>query len=265
MSNSTSGYLFGLIFSTVAAVAAIVGVILYFRALLITAFMSLGRDDNPLPILLLMLGGYLLIAAVLAVLANRIFNSRTDVAFLINVAPLVVLVSLLFLWREYRDYTRDRNVSRSIQTAIDDAPAIHLGELYVKKVGTPTGGVTFYVHVPFTVDRTIRANSLTILITTNELSSDIQYSSRPECNSASGAPTHGFHIVDREYTGPSPPIYRTGREIVSDQLHPGKQYYLLRELYFGHSLCRISDYDDFDPKQLRVTVDVNAARQGFID
>ena len=261
MRKNMSGYLVGLIISTVATVLVIAGAIIYLRAMLISAAMRLGSDDSPLPILLLMLGGYLLIAAVVAIVTNRIYNSRTGVAFLINVAPLVVIVSLLFLWKGYRDYANARSRNRSLETAISDAPAIHLSEPYVKMVDNPNGGVIFFLHVPVTVDRTIRAHSLNILVTSNESSLDIRYSSDPECNSGYGKPSYGFHVVDREYTESPLPIYHSGRKIVSEQLQPGTQYYLLRELHLGNSQCRVSDYEDFDPKQIRVTLDPTWAMQ----
>src|SRR5689334_5871975 len=143
MKNQMSGYLFGFIFSVVAAVVTIVGAAIVLRNQLIRCFMSLGclDDSSPGPTLLLMLGGYLLVAAVLALLARQLFNSRAMLAFLINVAPLVVIVSVLYLRMQYRDYAWERDVTRGIRTAISDAPAIHLGESYVKMVESPTGGV----------------------------------------------------------------------------------------------------------------------------
>jgi len=51
---------------------------------------------------------------------------------------------------------------------------------------------------------------------------------------------------------------------VSEQLAPNRQYYLLRELHFSYSMCRTSDYEDFDPKQLNVALDV-AGAQGRLE
>ena len=57
------------------------------------------------------------------------------------------------------------------------------------------------------------------------------------------------------------PSYVTGREIVSRPLEPNKQYYLLQEIHFTHSLCRVLDYQDFDPMQLRVTLTTRWAEE----
>ncbi|HEV8369933.1 MAG TPA: hypothetical protein VGQ39_18400 [Pyrinomonadaceae bacterium] len=257
-----SGYLIGFIFSAVAAVLISLVALAYLEAQLVRCFMSLGCTDNkPLTVLLLMLCGYLLIAGLLALFARRTFNSRLGTAFLLNVAPLVAIIVLHFLWMQYNDLARKRDLTLAIQTAIRDAPAIHLGELYVKKVDAPHGGVTVFVHVPFTVERTVQARSLNILATSNEESPDVRYSSNPECNSGFGRPPYGFHIVDREYNEPPIPSYLSGPKIVSEQLDPGRQYYLLRELHFSNSRCRVLDYQDFDPKQLNVALNATATRQ----
>jgi hypothetical protein len=260
-----SGYLLGLILSAVAAVITILGVLSHLHRELIRCAMSLGcTDSNPIPVLLPMFGGYLLVAAVLAAVASLIFKSRLGVAFLVNVAPLIAIIAALFLWSAYGDYSSGFNRTRNILRAISEAPSIHLGEPYVKKVESRGGGVTLLLHVPFKVDSTIHSPSLNVLVTSNDSSSDIRYSSKRECNSGSGEPTYGFHIVDREHTEPLP-VYLTGSEILSGQLQPGMQYYLLRELHFGYSLCRVSDYQDFDAKQLKVTLDVAAAKRHLWD
>jgi hypothetical protein len=56
----------------------------------------------------------------------------------------------------------------------------------------------------------------------------------------------------------------SGMKVVSEQLAPNRQYYLLRELHFSYSMCRTSDYEDFDPKQLNVALDV-AGAQGRLE
>jgi hypothetical protein len=265
MRKPMSGYLLGLILSAVAAVITIVGVLSYLQRELIRCAMSLGcTDSNPIPVLLPMFGGYLLAAAVLAAVASIVFKSRLGVAFLVNVAPLMAIIALLFLWSAYGDYSSAFNRTRNTLRAISEAPAIHLGEPYVKKVESRGGGAILLLQVPFKVDRTIHSQSLNILVSSNDSSPDIRYSSKPRCNSCSGEPTYGFHIVDGEHTEPLP-VYLTGSEIVSGQLQPGMEYYLLRELHFGYSLCRVSDYQDFDAKQLKVTLDVAAAKQRLWD
>lgn len=257
------GYLLGLLLSTLAAVLVTAGLIAYLQVRFVKCFMSLGCTDNTPDILALLaaLGAYLLVAGVLAVFASRVFKSRAGVAFLLNVAPLVAIVVLLVLRAQYYEYAHRLDLARAIQTAVDDAPAIHLGEPYVKKVDGPVGGVTLFLHVPFEVARTVQSRSLNILVTSNDSDPHVRYSSNPNCNSGFSVPAYGFHIVDREYTEPPLPIYVSGMKIVSEQLEPGEQYYLLRELHFGFSRCRVSDYQDFDPKQLKVTLDVPAARK----
>jgi hypothetical protein len=166
-----SGYLLGLILSVVAAVMTILGVLSYLHRELIRCAMSLGcTDSNPIPVLLPMFGGYLLIAAVLAFVASLVFKSRLGVAFLVNVAPLIAIIALLFLWRASGDFSSVLNRTRNIQRAISEASAIHLGEPYVKKVDSRGGGVTLLLHVPFKVDRTIHSPSLNILVTSNDSS-----------------------------------------------------------------------------------------------
>ena len=257
-----AGYILGFLFSAVAAVLITLAAGVYLQAQLARCFMSLGcKDDSTLTVLLVMLGVYLLIAAVLAAFASRVFHSRPVVAFLLNVAPLVAIIALHLLLTQYNEYASRRDLTRSLQTAISDAPAIHLGAPYVKKVEAPSGGVTLFLHVPFIVDRAVQARSLNILVTSNEPTLGVRYSSSPECNGGFGVPSYGFHVVEREYTEPPLPNYTSGAMIVSERLQPGRPYYLVRELHFGHSRCRLSDYQDFDPKQLNVALDAFAAKK----
>jgi hypothetical protein len=257
------GYLLGVLLSTLAAVIVAAGLIVYLQARFVKCFMSLGCTDNTPDIVafLAALGAYLLMAAALAVFAGRLFKARAGVAFLLNVAPLVAVFALLVLRAQYDEYAHRLERDRTIQTAIDDAPAVHLGEPYVIKADDPNGGVTLYLHVPFEVARTVQAWSLNVLAASNDSDPHIRYSSNPNCNSGFPVPPYVFHIVDREYDKPPLPTYLSGPKVVSGQLQPGKQYYLLREIHFSYSLCRISDYQDFDPKQLKVTLNVPAARQ----
>jgi len=262
MRNPTSGYVFGLILSVVAAVAVIVAAWVYLQARMVRCFMSLGCTDSPVPVLLMMLAGYLLIVGVLTAIASRVFNCSPVVAFLVNIAPLVAFIAVSVLWIQYSDYARERNVTRGIRTAISEAPAIHLGAPYVKMVDSPNSHVILLLHVPFTVDRTIQSHSLYVLVSFNER--NVRYSAQTECNSSGFVrPDFGFHIVDREYIEPPFPFHVSSTKVVSKQLQPGTQYYLLRELHFGHSSCRASDYADFDPKQIIVSLDVAAAKQGL--
>lgn len=220
--------------------------------------MSLGSDKNPLPLLLLMLGGYLLFAGVVAVVTNRVYNTRTGVAFLINLAPLTIMVVLAVGWRGYRDYAWDRRRTVSFQNAIADAPAIYLGEPFVKMVERPVGGVVLLVHVPFTVDRTIHAHSLNILVVPLHPGREIQYSAKRECNYASEEPSNTYYVVDREHAEPTRPGEYPG---IRTELDPGKQYYLFKELHIARSECALSDFQDFDPKQLSVTIDTAPLKQ----
>ena len=265
MTKTRSGYLIGLIVSSFAAVLTTVLALFYLQARLVRCWMSLGcPDDNSGTVLLLMLGAYLLVAAVVAFLVQRIFNSRVLVALLLNVAPLVVIITGLFLWSAYREYAYRADLHRARVTAISDAPAIHLGEPFVKAVDDPGGGVTLFVHVPFTVDRIVQARSLNILATRGDLAANARYAASPECNSSFSTPPYGFHVVDRQYSEPPLPSYMSGMKVVSEQLAPNRQYYLLRELHFSYSMCRTSDYEDFDPKQLNVALDV-AGAQGRLE
>jgi hypothetical protein len=265
MRKKRSGYLIGVIVSSLAAVLTTVVAMFYLQARLVRCWMSLGCSDVDNSrigtVLLLMLGAYLFVAAVVAFLAYRIFDCRGLVAFLLNVAPLVVIISGLFLLSAYREYAYRTDLNRALKTAISDAPAIHLGEPFVKAVDDPGGGVTLFVHVPFTVERIVQARSLNILATRGDLAPNARYAASAECNSVSSTPPYGFHIVDHEYSEPPLPSYVTGTKIVSKDLAPGRQYYLLRELHFGYSKCRTSDYEDFDPKQLNVTLDVAYAKR----
>lgn len=263
MRDPTYGYVFGLILSVVAAAAVIVAAWVYLQAMTVRCFMSLGCTDSPLPVLLMMLAGYLLIIAVLTAIASRVFNCRPAVSFLVNVAPLVAFIAVRVLWIEYQDYTRERNVTRGIETAINEAPAIHLGAPYAKMVETVGTGLVLLIYVPFTVDRTIQSQSLYILVSFNDRTSNIRYSAKRECNDSAHVRDFSFNVVDREYAQPPLPLNISGPEIVSKELQPGKQYYLLREVYMGHALCRASDYADFDPKQIMVTLDVAAAKESL--
>jgi hypothetical protein len=150
---------------------------------------------------------------------------------------------------------------RAAKTAITDMNAIQLGEPFVKNVDRPEGGIIMFLHVPFTVSRTVQARSLEYLAEPEE-SSDITFSRRPECNVEDfHQPPNSFHLVDREYAEPPLPSYLKGRLVVSPEMQPGKQYYLLQEKYFIHSHCRVSDFRDFDPKQLRVTLTTRWAEE----
>jgi hypothetical protein len=265
MKKNVSGYLFGFFFSGVAAVLIIAFAAFYLPYRYAGCAINLGcEDDNSGTYLLLaLLGAYLLIAASLAAFARRVFHTRPIVGFLVNVLPLAAIITLLFLRMNYRDYARRRDRTRAIQTAIREAPAIHLGQPYVKKVDRESGPIIL-LHVPFVVDRIVQSRSLNILVTSRRPSSGVKYSSKPECNDAATEPSNGFHIVDREFTEPPLPVYEPGTKIIRGQLKPGVQYYLLQELHFS-SACRVSDYDDFDPKQFTVAVDLVAAEDGLED
>ena len=110
------------------------------------------------------------------------------------------------------------------------------------------GGVSVFVHVPFTVSRPIQALSMAFLATQEDWSS-VKFSSRPECNYGFAVPHYGFHLVEREYSETPLPSDISGGP---KQLAPNKQYYLLQERHFSYSPCRITDYEELDPKELRV-------------
>jgi hypothetical protein len=264
--NRKRGYFLGIILSTIAAALTIGLISAFLQMQLMRCFMSQScREDASLTTPLVLLGGFLLIAVVLAVSARLIFNSSLVVALLLNVAPFIIMIALIFLLAQYNSYANRRDDIRAFQHAIDEAPAIHLGAPYVKKVDRPNGGVTLFLHVPFTVTRTVQARSMNILATLETSERNIRYSSDPNCNGKYHVPPYGFHIVDREYVEPPLPIYVTGMKVASEQLQPDRQYYLLREMHFGYSLCRVSNYQDFDPKQLNVTLNTSLARQKLIE
>jgi hypothetical protein len=177
-------------------------------------------------------------------------------AFLWNVSPLVALVVLLFAWVWYGSFARGVRVVSRNQNAIEDAPAIHLGQPFVKKVGSPNSGVTLFLHVPFTVTREVRSLSLNILA---ELERFDRYSPNANCNDGYNVPPYGFHVVDREYDEPPLPSYVSGTKVVSERLQPGRTYYLLREVHFGGSQCTVEDYRDFDATRLKATLNTSRA------
>jgi hypothetical protein len=257
--NKKLGYFLGVLVSTIAAILVAIFILEYLQMLFVHCFMSLGCSESKIPIpLLLAPAGYLLLAIILAGLARVIFNSRLGIALLLNIAPLVVLMALYMSLIQYRSYSYRTDKIRAARTSISDAPAIHLGDPFVRIVDDPDGGVTIFLHVPFTVSRTIQARSLAFLATL-ENSPLIKFSPKPECSNGYEVPAYGFHVVDREYFEPPLPIYVTGTKIVSEQLEPNKQYYLLQERHFDHSSCRASDYREFEPKQLRVTLTTSHA------
>ena len=256
-----SGYLLGILVCTVAAVLIAVGAYVYLFAVAVRTVGSPGA--TPYIVLSLGFGGYLLIAAVLAAFTSWAYGARPGVAFLLNVAPLPAIIALHFLRMYLTEYAERLDIARAYRRASDDAPAIRLGALYVKKAEGPLGGVILFMHVPFTVDREVWARSLNILVTSNDLARDVRYSPKPICNSGYRAPPYGFFVVDREYTEPHRPGPEPKMKLLSGLLRPGTQYYLLRELHFTNSRCTVSDYEGFDPCQLKVTLDIPANRQSL--
>ena len=251
------GYLLGFLFSTVIAVVAV------YLMFVILVSMSFGGSNGGSSItsLLLVVGSYLLAAFILAVFARRIFSSNQGLAFALNVSSVTVVISLLFLVNQYGDYARGRQEARNARKAVEDAPYIHLEAPFVKKLQIPDGGVTLFLHVPFTVTKIVRSRSLMILAPLHLSENDIKFSANPYCNSGYEKPSYGFHLVDREFTESPLPSYVSGTEIVSEELLPEKRYYLLRELHFPYSGCKTSDYDDFDPQQLNITLNTSRAER----
>jgi hypothetical protein len=247
------GYLLAFLFSSVIAGIAVYLIFVIFVG------MSLSGSNNVLPIILV-IGSYFLATYILAIFARQIFNSNQWLAFALNVSSVVFIISLIFLLNQYKDYASERKKAHNAQTAIADAPYIRLEAPFVKKVQVPNGGVALFIHVPFTVTKVIRAQSLMVLAPIQYPRTDIKYSSNPFCNSGYDSPPYGFHLVDREYTESPLPSHVTGTEIVSEELEPNKHYYLLRELYFTHFSCRISDYDDFDVRQLNIKLNTARAK-----
>lgn len=248
------GYLLGFLFSIAIAVAAFYLIFGMFIG------MSLSGSNNILPILLV-LGIYLLTTYILAIFAQRIFNSNQWLAFALNVSSVVFVISLVFLLNQISYFAQERKKAHNAQIAIGDAPYIHLEVPFVKKVQDPRGGVVLFLHVPFTVTKTVQARSLMILAPLHLSENTIKYSSNSYCNSGFEKPSYGFHLVDREFAESPFPSYVSGTKIVSEELEPNKRYFLLRELYFTHSSCKISDYDNFDVRQLNITLSTARAEE----
>ena len=243
------GYFLGALVSTVTAVLTGTFILSYLQVMLVHCWMSLGCSDRGIPTpLLLAPAAYLLLALLLAALAQPIFKTSIARAFLLNVAPLIVLIAMYLLLIQYRSYSYRSDRIKAAKTAIGDAPAVHLGDVFIRKVESPGGGVTIFVHVPFTVSRPIQARSMAFLATPEDWES-VKFSSMPQCNFGFPAPSYGFHLVEREYSeSPLPSDISDGPK----QLAPNKQYYLLQERHFSYSLCRVTDYEELDPKELRV-------------
>jgi len=253
------GYVLGTIVSTLAAIAAFVFILFYLQARMVRCMMSLGCTDTvtPTPIYLAF-AFYLAIALFLAAIAQPIFKIKIWKACLLNVAPLVILIAFTIWLRVYRDYSWRADKLSAAKMAVYDAPAIHRGSLFAKKVEVPSGGVIIFVHVPFTVSRPVRSRSLAFLASPYNWM--IKFSSRPECNYGSPDPPYGYHLVDREYSESPLPSYVSGTKIVSRQLEPNKQYYLLKEERFSPQ-CHLSDFDEFDPSQLPLTLTTEHAEE----
>jgi hypothetical protein len=231
----------------------------------VRCFMSLGCDDGgtTYPVWLT-LGGYVLVVIVAAASTRRIFNTRFGPALLLNVAPLIALVAFQILLVQYRDYSHRSRRITGAKTAIIDAPAIHLGEPFIKMSELPHETVVMLVHIPFTVTRTVQAHSFDILAVFDNRNLQ-RFSPRQECDDNFERPDYVFHIVDREYADPPFPSYDSRIEVVSPQLIPNKQYYLLKEIHFGMASCHLSDYQGFDPKELRVILSTSDAEQTLRD
>jgi len=196
---------------------------------------------------------YAILVIVIAASTRWIFNSGLVVALLLNITPLITIFALAVLLTQYQVYADRSDMIGAARTAISDAPAIHLGEPFAKKVDSSGGGVIIFLHVPFTVERSVSARSVSIL-TSQENSRSLKFSSRPECDRSFAVPTYGFHIVDRDYSGSPLANWSSGTKIVSAQLDPNKQYYLLQERHFTYAPCRVSDYEEFEPKNFHVNL-----------
>jgi hypothetical protein len=245
--NRKLGYFLGTLVSTVAGILVALFIIGIMMRELLRCVMSLGCPDSGMPIpIILALAGYVSLAIVVAMLTRRIFKSSFGIGLLWNLAPLVTLIVLQLSVVQYEDYAFRRDRTRNIKTAISDAPFIQLGEPFIKKTAERTGGVLMLVHVPFTVSRPVRAWSLALLV---RIQYPVQFSTNPRCNDGFVAPTPGFHVVDREYDqSPMPSLL--GPMLVSEQLEPNKQYYLIQEKHFSYSPCKVSDFQEFDEKQI---------------
>jgi hypothetical protein len=162
-------------------------------------------------------------------------------------------------------YIHNRRSVRGARRALKDAPNIHLEEPFVNKVQKEDGGVVLFLHVPFTVTKAVQAQSLRYLAPYRLSVNPIRYSVKPYCNDPHEEPTYGFHLVLREHTGSQKPSSTSITEIVADKLQPAKRYYLLRELHFIHPSCRVSDYDDFDPQELEIRLDISRAEQTLLN
>jgi len=263
--NKKLGYVLGGAVSAVAAILVFILSMVFLQLQVVRCFMSLGCDDGgtTYPVWLA-LAGYVLVVILAAALTWRMFNTRIGPALLLNVAPLFALTALQILLVQYSDYSHRSSRTSGAKTAISDVSAIHLGDPFIKTVEMPNGGVVMFLHVPFTVSRIVQAHSLDWLAMFENRDLH-RFSPREDCDDSFEVPDHGFHIVDREYSEPPFPIYATRTEIVSRQLNPNKQYYLLQEIHFPNTTCRVSDYQGFDPKELRVILSTSNAEQVLSD
>ena len=259
--NKKVGYILGATVSAVTAILVFIFSMVFVQLQMVRCFMSLGCDDGgtTYPVWLA-LAGYVLVVIVVAASTRRIFNSRFGPALLLNVAPLIALIAVQILLVQYRDYSHRSSRISGAKTAISDVSAIHLGDPFIKTVELPHGGVVMLVHIPFTVTRTVQAHSFDFLAMFENRNLQ-KFSPRHVCDDNFERPDYVFHIVEREYSEPPFPSYDSRSEVVSRQLIPGKQYYLLKEIHFEMSTCHLSDYQGFDPKELRVILSTSDAEQ----
>lgn len=257
--NKMFGYLLGFLFTAVIAV-----IVLFLLVMFIG--MSIGGSNGGLFFImpLLVIGGYLLSAYIMALFVKRTFNSNQWLAFALNISSVMFIIFLVFSWNQYHHYKQMRKGAHNAQIAVADAPYIHLEAPFIKKILlNQNGGVVMYIHVPFTTTKIVRAKSLSLLIPLPHYEKSSKFSSNPSCNSGIQNPQYGFYIVDQEHNEPPLPSRSTAvHAIVSDEeLEPNKRYFLLRELYFSTATCKISDYDDFDERDLTIKLNTSRAEQ----
>jgi hypothetical protein len=256
--NKMFGYLLGFLFTAVIAVISLFLLVMFIA-------MSMGGSNGGLLVImpLLVIGGYLLTAYIMALFAKRTFNSHQWLAFALNISSVMFIIFLVFSQNQYHHYKQMRKGARNAQIAVADAPYIHLEAPFIKKVLIPNGGVVMFLHVPFTTNKIVRAKSLSLLIPLPHYEKSSKFSSNPSCNSGISNPQYGFYIVDQEHNQPPVPSRSTAvHAIVSDEeLEPNKRYFLLRELYFSAATCKISDYDDFDERDLTIKLNTSRAEQ----
>jgi hypothetical protein len=255
------GYSLGIFVSTIAFVLAC----LYLLRESLPGIISFGGSGSLTRLKLRsVFAAYLTITIIMAFVSKQIFDCNPVKAFLLNISPPALLIFLIYILNLGGFKLARRSVVRSAQAGIADASYIYLQDPFVKKVQIGSGHVILFLHIPFTVTETVQAKSLRFLTPTILSKGGVRFSinPNPHCNIITfEEPSHSFHIVSREYTESPIPFNLSGPVTDAKLLEPNKYYYLLRLLHFESTNCKTSEYEDFDPKVLNITLNTERAKQ----